>query len=88
MPILMLAFTAGIGDIVDDWFDRPALFLLFAALLLWTPVACVAVGGVVLGRIRARPYELRGAGLAIAAMVLGGLWVVALAWLLAIAWRA
>ena len=85
-PLGMLGVSYATADIVDDWFDRPVLFLFFAVLTLWAPLAGVAFGGVALGRVRARP-ELRGAGLAVVAIVIGAAWAIALAWLLAIAYR-
>lgn len=78
----VLALIAHTADILDDLVHpRELLFLVFQALATAAPLSAVLLGGLAIGRIRARPNELRGMGLAIAAVVIGWVATVLLGWL-------
>jgi hypothetical protein len=68
-------------DHIDEIRPRPLLFAVLQVLVTAAPLAGVVMGGIAIGRIRARREELRGVWLAIGAVVLGWISTVALGWL-------
>ena len=81
VPGLALILIALAGDTIDEIQPRPLLFLVFQVLATAAPLAGVVMGGIAIGRVRARRDELRGQWFAIAAVGLGCVQTVVLGWL-------
>jgi hypothetical protein len=80
-PGLMLVVITVNIDRIDEIHPRSLLFAVLQTLVTAAPLAGVVMGGIAIGRVRARPEELRGLWLAIAAVVVGWVSTVGLAWL-------
>ena len=80
-PGIMLAVITVIIDHIDGIHPRPLLVAVLQVLVTAAPLAGVVMGAMAIGRIRARPGELRGLWLAVVAVVVGWVSTVALGWL-------
>ena len=80
-PGVMLFVIVGTIDHIDEIDPRPLLFAVLQVLVTAAPLAGVVMGAIAIGRIGARPGELRGLWLAISAVVVGWVSTVGLGWL-------